>query len=70
MINAILIKDSTGKENQAREREASSCRMEESKGLPCQVPTTNVSKWFKFRVNVDQVRFHGLYRCLCKDFLI
>ena len=33
-----------------RERErgggggASSCRMEESKGLPCQVPNTNVSK--------------------------
>ena len=44
--------------------------MEESKGLPCQVPTKNVSKWFKFRVNVDQVRFHGLYRCLCKDFYV
>ena len=43
--------------------------MEESKGLPCQVPTTNVSKWFKFRVNVDQGRFHGLYRCLCKDYV-
>ena len=27
-----------------REREASICKMEESKGLPCQVPTTNVSK--------------------------
>ena len=34
------------------------------------VPTTNVSKGFKFRVNVDQVRFHGLYRWLCKDFYI
>ena len=47
--------------------------MEESKGLPCQVPTTNVSnffKGFKFRVNVDQVRFHGLCRCLCKDSYI
>ena len=29
-----------------------------------------VSKWFNFRVNVDQVRFHGHYRYVCARIFI
>ena len=53
-----------GERERERERErASSCRMEESKGLPCQVPSTNVSKGFKFRVNVDRVFMDSIDVC-------
>ena len=57
-----------------REREkGEQLKKEESKGLPCQDPTTNVSKWFKFRVNVEQwpsAFSYRLYRYVCARIFI
>ena len=105
MINAILNKDSTGKENHARERQEvektkwwgvrgtdkmirgkrererererewlerrAALERKRARVYPARSQlTTNVSKWFKFRVNVDQVRFHGLYWYVCARIFI
>ena len=63
VINDVVPMGTRGERDKEREREweRRAAVERKTKGLPCQVPTTNVSKWFKFRVNVDQVRIHGLY---------